>query len=139
MKAKSFEYILYLTGLVIAGFTLIGVLIFTFTPLDILHFFPKCAVKSITGLYCPGCGGTRAVKALFTGHILKYLYFHPVVPYCAVIYAVFMVRGTIAFITKEKYHYMKYSDIYVYIAVAIIIIQCIIKNYLLIAKGISII
>ena len=27
-------------------------------------FFPRCIFHDTTGLYCPGCGGTRAVHAL---------------------------------------------------------------------------
>ena len=130
---------MYRAGWIFAILFTAGMAVISILPIEISDITGPCIFHQITGLYCPGCGGTRAVKALFTGHILKSLYFHPVVPYCAVIYAVFMVRGTIAFITKEKYHYMKYSDIYVYIAVAIIIIQFIIKNYLLIAKGIRLI
>ncbi|MBQ2106068.1 MAG: DUF2752 domain-containing protein, partial [Lachnospiraceae bacterium] len=26
-----------------------------------------CVVQELTGLYCPGCGGTRALKALLKG------------------------------------------------------------------------
>jgi len=31
-------------------------------------FLPKCLLHETTGLYCPGCGGTRAVFALSKGH-----------------------------------------------------------------------
>lgn len=37
-----------------------------------------------TGLYCPGCGGTRAVKALLRGQIGMSLYYHPFVLYLTV-------------------------------------------------------
>ena len=53
---------------------------------------PDCYFETITGLYCPGCGGTRAVIELFRGHIASSFIYHPVVPYAAVVYAVFMIR-----------------------------------------------
>jgi hypothetical protein len=31
-------------------------------------FYPQCAFKSLTGYDCPGCGLTRAMHALVTGH-----------------------------------------------------------------------
>jgi hypothetical protein len=30
---------------------------------------PSCSFRSLTGLYCPGCGGTRCVKSLLRGDI----------------------------------------------------------------------
>jgi hypothetical protein len=30
--------------------------------------FPQCTFKALTGLDCPGCGLTRAMHALLTGH-----------------------------------------------------------------------
>jgi len=30
-----------------------------------------CPFHSVTGLHCPGCGSTRALQALFTGHPLQ--------------------------------------------------------------------
>lgn len=48
-------------------------------------FKMPCLFQQMTGLYCPGCGGTRAVRALLAGHpFLSFLY-HPVVPYMAVV------------------------------------------------------
>jgi hypothetical protein len=31
-------------------------------------FVPSCLFHRFTGLHCPGCGSTRALQALFTGH-----------------------------------------------------------------------
>lgn len=33
------------------------------------HFLPKCSLHSLTGLYCPGCGNTRATQALLSGDL----------------------------------------------------------------------
>jgi len=30
--------------------------------------FPRCPVKTLTGLDCPGCGSTRALHAMLHGH-----------------------------------------------------------------------
>ncbi|MBQ6855594.1 MAG: DUF2752 domain-containing protein, partial [Lachnospiraceae bacterium] len=35
-----------------------------------------CMFRMLTGLYCPGCGGTRAVKALLTGHPIQSFLYH---------------------------------------------------------------
>ena len=34
-------------------------------------FMPKCILNHFTGLYCPGCGGLRAMHALFHGRIIE--------------------------------------------------------------------
>ena len=34
-------------------------------------FFPTCPFHALTGLHCPGCGSTRALHALFTGHPIQ--------------------------------------------------------------------
>ena len=39
----------------------------------------ECMFYRYTGLYCPGCGGTRALIALLRGHPLRSLRLHPLV------------------------------------------------------------
>lgn len=41
-------------------------------------FFPRCPIHALTGLYCPGCGSTRAVHQLLHGNIGASLRLNPV-------------------------------------------------------------
>ena len=45
--------------------------------------FP-CLFHMMTGAYCPGCGGTRAVKSLLKGEILLSVIYHPLVLYSVI-------------------------------------------------------
>ena len=40
-------------------------------------FFPRCILHEVTGLYCPGCGTTRAVRSLLCGDFDKALRYNP--------------------------------------------------------------
>lgn len=52
-------------GLLLTG--IVGILLYKyFNPID--HaFFPKCPVKHVTGLDCPGCGSQRALHFALNG------------------------------------------------------------------------
>lgn len=39
--------------------------------------FPPCLFHALTGLYCPGCGGTRAAHALVHGDLVTALSMNP--------------------------------------------------------------
>jgi hypothetical protein len=41
----------------------------TLAIVDPTHGPPVCPFKAVTGWDCPGCGGTRALHQLFTGHL----------------------------------------------------------------------
>lgn len=58
--------------------------------------FEGCIWDKMLGIYCPGCGGTRAVLALLQGKLLLSLWYHPFVLYAAVLYAGFMLSHTAA-------------------------------------------
>jgi hypothetical protein len=49
-------------GLVLGGCVALAVV-------DPTHGPTLCPFKAVTGLDCPGCGGTRAAHQLFTGHL----------------------------------------------------------------------
>ena len=104
-----------------------------------LSIMPNCAFETITGLYCPGCGGTRAVLALFQGHLIKSFIYHPAVPYTFIVYCVFMIR---MFLLK---HFGIGSEkdgrilIFIYIGIVIALVQWIVKLILLIGYGVHVI
>jgi Protein of unknown function (DUF2752) len=53
-------------GLLVAACTTIY-----FRPPEEYVYYPGCTLNRLTGLHCPGCGGTRAVSALMHGDILQ--------------------------------------------------------------------
>ena len=41
-----------------------------------LRLFPPCPFHAVTGLYCPGCGSTRAAPHLLHGRVATAFYFN---------------------------------------------------------------
>lgn len=54
---------------------------------------PKCAFRAWTGLYCPGCGGTRAARALLSGDLIGALRQNALLPLTLAVVVVALVRG----------------------------------------------
>ena len=51
-----------------AAFAALAVLLCLF-PVGKYRFWPPCVFHKVTGLYCPGCGNTRALSALLHGRL----------------------------------------------------------------------
>lgn len=69
--------------------------------------FP-CIFRMLTGYYCPGCGGTRALRALLRGHFLQSVYYHPLVLYLAVLVIWWLARLVrCAFFGKEAGNFFR--------------------------------
>ena len=132
---ELFEKRLYKAGLLIGAGVISLLCIIKVLHIDILHII-RCSFHALTGLYCPGCGGTRAVVYLFKGDILRSFRFHPFVLYCICFYILFMVKGTWAYIFNQNKGYMKFRMWYVYAGVVVLLVQFLVKNYLLIVCGI---
>lgn len=125
------------------GLWLGGALLVYGVILKVFHFNPSgflmpCLMWKLFGFYCPGCGGTRAVRALLAGDILKSLYYHPIVVYGAALYLWFMVSNTVELASRGRIAIgMKYRDRYLYVAVVIVAGQFIVRNILLHVFGIA--
>jgi hypothetical protein len=50
----------------------VGAVFFFFNPAT-TAFYPKCLFHEMTGLYCPGCGSTRALYCLMHGEFREAL------------------------------------------------------------------
>ncbi len=46
---------------------------------DFASALPPCTFHSLTGLYCPGCGGTRSAKGLLRGDFVQAFGMNPLV------------------------------------------------------------
>lgn len=52
------------------------VVLFAFDPAQ-NSFYPRCTIKLLTGLDCPGCGGLRATHQLLHGQVLAAFRLNP--------------------------------------------------------------
>lgn len=135
-KNKSLEDELFYIGLI---FLAAGIILWI-----LYHFFLKkylpavpCFFSSVLGIYCPGCGGTRAVIALMRGQLFQSFWYHPLVPYGAVLGGGFMLtqgmhRLGVKFVRGWKYH-----SWYLYAAAIIVVCNFLIKNMLRLIWGIT--
>lgn len=48
---------------------LLALVVLYWTPPEQNRFAPPCMFHQVTGLHCPGCGGTRAMHALLHGRV----------------------------------------------------------------------
>lgn len=127
---------LYILGIISGTLLLTFLVICKKLNLDLLDLVPPCGFRFVTGYYCPGCGGTRAVRALFSGKFVTSFFYHPFVIYCAIIMAVFMITNTIQLISRNKLKIgLKYRHGYIYGGVVVIIVNWIIQNiYIFLSK-----
>lgn len=85
--------IFYKLGIAALAAMAVGALLYVCFGINILYDVKvPCAFKKVTGLYCPGCGGTRAVRQLLKGHLWQSFIDYPPVIYGVVVYGEFMVR-----------------------------------------------
>lgn len=98
--------------------------------------YVPCLFHTFTGLYCPGCGGTRAVSALLHGHVLQSFYYHPLVPYAA-----FAVPAFLLYVIYLKKRNRSCSPVVwktlLFFGLGILIVNFIVKNYLLLVCGLA--
>lgn len=99
---------------------------------------PQCSFYKTFGLYCPGCGATRAVYSLYAGKILQSVYYNPLIMYLVIVDLWYLITEGIAkTLKKENKFFVKNIRIYLYLALIILILNWGIKIIML-NKGIRI-
>lgn len=97
--------------------------------------FP-CLFHLLTGLYCPGCGGTRAVRLFLKGELIKSFCYHPFVPYLALVLALEAFFFLKAILQKAGRSYLQEMEgrypFWVSMGVAVVVVNWIVKNILLV-------
>ena len=92
---------------------------------------------ALTGWYCPGCGGTRAVKYLIQGQIRTSIQYHPLVFYMTVVTAAELISWMAAKLCGRPKLYLGHGALFIYVGIAVTAVNWIVKNVLLIGFGID--
>ncbi len=102
------------------------------------HYLPTvpCFFNVFFGIYCPGCGGTRALIALLHGDVLKALWYHPFVPYFAVVYLGFLLTQGLQRLGVKKIRGWRFHEWYLWTGLVILIVNFVVKNILRLKFGI---
>lgn len=131
-KLAPTDAVFYLLGKIFFVVFGMAVCVGPFVWDKVTALFPKCYFLDAVGLYCPGCGGTRAILSLLQFRLWESFCYHPAVLYGAVVYLLFMLgcfyrkhfeKTVIGIIPIEQS---------MYIGIAIILLQFVVKNFCLI-------
>ena len=127
---QSDDTVFYVFSWVIVGGFLIAAILHHTGVFTLTRDIPfPCSFRSVTGLYCPGCGASHSLVALLDGRIVDSLVNHAFVPYVLLCALTDVTVNTIAHIRKKGW--LVFRMIYVYIGLAILFGQWILKNTLL--------
>ncbi|EKQ56029.1 MULTISPECIES: DUF2752 domain-containing protein [unclassified Clostridium] len=113
--------------------------IFLYHVLKFNFYIPSlpCVIHDYLHLYCPGCGGTRAVKALLNFDLVKSFLCNPFVLYLVGIFLYYYIGSTVTLLTKFKVVVFHFRFWMIYGGLALFIINCIIRNILAVYYGID--
>ena len=109
----------------------IGLMIWKYCPA--LHTLSNaCVFHEIFHLYCPGCGGTRAVYALLQLNLWKSFLYHPFVLFIALILVEYYIGAIVTLIRRngKRYYYLRVW--FCYVALGIVVVNFIARNLLLV-------
>lgn len=139
MNRNDLDKGFYIAGWICIGLLMAYVLFTKATGMQLLNIFPPCAFHAVTGLYCPGCGGTRAAFAFCRGHVLTSFLLHPFVPFVGILGIWFMITQTIERLCKKQLKWtLHYSNALLWGALAIVVINFLLRNAIYIFTGITI-
>lgn len=103
------------------------------------HVVPSvpCGLVTFFHIYCPGCGGTRALFAMLHGHFIESLYYNPAVVLGALLILYYEVAVIVTLVKKNGkiYYYRKATLVYIYLG--IVFGYAVIRDVLLLWKGID--
>ena len=135
MKTKNIDDYIY-TSLIISCIVLCLIAYFYYQFFN-NYSISRCYIFEHFGIYCPGCGCTRAFESFLHLDILHSVYYNPAVFYTILMLSIYLITQTIQRLLKQSTYIMPYSNLYLYIGIAILLINCIIRNILLLAFQIS--
>jgi len=104
---------------------------------SLIRFGFPCVFHEMTGFYCPGCGSTRSARFLIRGDLGRSFIYNPIVPYTVIATFIFFIFVVKYRISGKNLNKEKIGLPMLYIGVIILLLNWIIKDWLLIFRGID--
>ena len=111
-------------------------MVILFQELGILPKFP-CTFLYATHMYCPGCGGTRALLWLLKGHIIKSICYNPAVLLGVILILYYEVTVFVTIVSKKDKRYYTKSIVPVITYISIVLVFAVLRDILLVGFGID--
>lgn len=110
---------------------------YRFYHVKIVFGFAPCFFAEKLHMYCPGCGGTRAVLALLNFRIIRSILCQPMVAYGAGLCTYYYIGAIITIVKNNGKTYCKFKDWTLWLLLIILVVFFIVRNVLLIFWGID--
>ncbi len=91
----------------------------------------RCRVAATLHLYCPGCGGSRAVFALCKGKILSSLRYYAPVPIAALLLLISDLRMALFLLKKGSFPSRRFGYTCMIVCLSAVMLQFLLRNVLL--------
>lgn len=95
-----------------------------------------CLFHVVTGAYCPGCGGTRALLALLHGRVADSIWLNPLVLYMAVSIPSFLMYRLYCMRKKKTPRPAVWMTV-LFIGIAVLVVNFVVKNYYLLVRHVD--
>lgn len=124
---------LYIITCILLGIGFICFLLYHSFNLHFSGHLSTCFMNAFLHIYCPGCGGTRAIDYLLHGQILKSFICHPLVVYLLLLFLSYFLPATYTYVIKRNGRkYYRFRPFTLYVMLGIILGFFFLRNALMI-------
>lgn len=118
------------------GWLLFGLMFLVYITDSIYPVFfekhgPGCPTWTYAGIYCTGCGCTRALLKLVHGQVWESIYYNCLIVYVVMYFIVYQTSGLLYVLSRGKIKYWNFQTVYVFIGLGLAVLQAVMKNILL--------
>ncbi len=112
----------------IIAFSVLIILFFMTAERKVSLVFPDCILRTATGIKCFLCGGTRCIRSVVAGDIIKAFYYNPFVVLCGISLAVWFIRLVLS-VLKKEYRPLRLSEKYLWVILIGVLVFSVLRNF----------
>ncbi len=115
----------------------IGIVTFLYMVIQRVGIIPEipCVLHDLLHIYCPGCGGTRALFALLQGKVLESLWCNPAILLGVLLVLHYEIGVAVTLFKKNGKRYYCKSLVLPIMYLIVVLLFAIVRNYVLIEYG----